>query len=118
MATPTTKSVPETENYGRFALSGYNAFGFSDVEQAAFANLAAVATLMDTKIATYNYDKAEEMRRYKEDWNFGAAALGITNTDVSGSNTVAAMRAIMTPFLNSSIPAAYITQDHKTVVSA
>lgn len=118
MATPTTRSTYETENAGRFALSGYNAFGFTDVEQAAFASLAAVATLMDTKIATYNYDKAEEMRRYKEDWIFGAAALGITNGDVTGSNTVAAMRAIMTPFCVSGIPAAYVTQDHKTVVSA
>lgn len=118
MATPTTKSTNETEYYGRFALSGYNAFGFSDAEQAAFANLAAVATLMDTKIATYNFDKAEEMRRYKEDWNFGAAALGVTNADVSGSNTVATFRAILTPFLVSGIPAAYITQEHISVVSA
>ncbi len=118
MATPTTKSIPETENYGRFALSGYNAFGLSDGEQAAFANKAAVATLMDTKIAAVNYDRAEELRRYKEDWKFGSDALGITDADVANSNTVAAFRAIITPYLASGIPAAYITQDHKTVVSA
>jgi hypothetical protein len=118
MATPVTKSQGEQENYGRFALSGYNAFGFSDVEQAAFANKAAVAALMDTKIATYNYDKAEEMRRYKEDWIFGSDALGVTDADVSGSNTVAVFRAILTALLVSGIPASYVTQDHKSVVSA
>lgn len=118
MATPTTKSTNETEYYGRFALSGYNAFGFSDAEQAAFANVAAVATLMDTKIALRNYDAAEELRRYKEDWKFGSDALGVTDADVSGSNTVAVFRAILTPFLPSGTPATFITQDHYTVVSA
>lgn len=118
MATPTTKNTQETEYYGRFALSGYNAFGFSDAEQAAFADVAAVNALMDTKIAARNYDAAEELRRYKEDWKLGQAALGVTTSDVANSNTVAAFRAILTPFLAPGTAAAFTTQDHLSVVSA
>lgn len=118
MATPTTKMTMETEYYGRFALSGYNAFGFSDAEQAAFADVAAVNALMQSRINAQTYDRAEELRRYLEDWKFGAAALGVTTADVANSNTVAAFRAILTPFLAPGTPATFITQDHYTVVSA
>jgi hypothetical protein len=118
MASPTTKSTYETELAAKFALSGYNAFGFSNAQQAPLAGKAAMLALMDAAIAAANYDKAEELRRYKEDWKYGVDGLGITDADIVNSDTVTAMRAIITPYMPSGTNAAFVTQDHKTVVSA
>lgn len=128
MATVATKSIGETDNYGRFALSGYNAFvagvpgnlsgGFDNTAQAAFTTVASVTAAMDALILLFNYDVAEELRRYRNDWVYGAGVLGISASDVANSNTIAAFRAVMTALFSNSIPATYITSDHKDIVSA
>ena len=128
MATPVTRTTQETDYYGRFALSGYNAFvagvpgnlsgGFDNTVQAAFTTVATVTAAMVALIAAQNYDKAEELRRYKDDWVFGSAALGITSADVANSDTIAAFRAVMTALFSNSLSATYLTQDHHDLVSA
>jgi len=128
MATPVTKMTQETDYYGRFALSGYNAFtagapgnlsgGFDNTAQAAFTTVATVTAAMDALIAAQNYDKAEELRCYRNDWVFGAGVLGVTSADVANSDTVAVFQALIAALFSNSLPIKYLTQEHHDKVSA
>jgi len=128
MATPKTNAKYEQEQWGKWALSGYNAFCadvaagsvIDDTVQAAFTTVATVLTAMDNAInaATLSADKSHELRQYRKDFAFGADFLGISAADVANSNTRAAFRAIITPFLPSGVPATYLSIDHASLVAA
>lgn len=128
MATPKTNAKYEQEAWGKWALSGYNAFcadvvaggAIDDTVQAAFTTVATVLTAMDNAVnsAILSPDKQHELRQYRKDFALGADLLGISSADVANSNTRTAFRAIITPFLPSGVPATYLSVDHSSLVSA
>jgi len=110
MPTVTQNSNDALRGAARLALSAYNFFGLSDGEQAPLADLAALRALFVARVGP-DQVYVEEQRKYIEDWDFAIVVLALVDADVSGSNTVAAMRAVFTAFDNTLDPL-YLSQVH------
>jgi hypothetical protein len=110
MPTVTANSNDALKEAARLALSAYNFFGLSDGEQAPLTGLATLRALF---VARTGPDQVyvEEQRKYLEDWDYAIQVLALLDADVSGSDTVAAMQAVITAF-DPQMPAALIEQIH------
>ena len=110
MPNVTQNTVDALHEAARLALSAYNFFNVTDGEQAPLADLAALRALFVARVGD-DQVYVEEQRKYIADWDFAIVVLELITTDVSNSNTKAAMQAVFTAF-NPSMPLAYQSQVH------
>jgi hypothetical protein len=110
MPTVTQNTNDALQEAARLALSCYNFFGVTDGEQAPLAGLAALRALFVARIGD-DQVYVEEQRKYIEDWDYAIVVLALIDTDVSNSNTAAAMRAVFTAFVPQLDPL-YLSQVH------
>jgi hypothetical protein len=110
MPTVTQNTVDALQEAARLALSCYNFFGVTDGEQAPLADLAALRALFVSRTQPDQVGEDEE-RKYLEDWDYAIVVLALVDTDVSNSNTAAAMRAVFTAFVPGLDPL-YLSQIH------
>ncbi len=81
------------------AAYAYNFFEFTNVEQAAFTNLADMLTVAAARTSvTAGPQYAFERDRHYNDLNTCITGLGISAGTIAGANTAAAMQAVFATY--------------------